>query len=280
VTGRLAGGEAERLVTCAYGALDLFAGRPADLLAWAQGLTSERSAADLAPEWWADATRAALLEHLHSAGVTGEDGGVDPYRLALFQQVVELLPHFQAAERARVPAPKPRVVFTVPPGVALPERARDFQRRSLAARVLTALSSADERTLLASPFWSDAGAENLWDGLERSVELGLPITLMGARQDPERGDLDAMLRLARRLKDAGAKVTALRYRPPPGLTYSLCHSKVVCGRKGYLGSANLTDSGLGVHVEAGLPLDEVDVGQVWWLVDVLRDTGLLEPCTL
>jgi len=279
VTAGKLGGEAERLVTCAYGALDLFAGRSEDLLAWAQGLTSERMAADLPPAWWACATRAALREHLHAAGVTDEAGTVDPYRLALFQQVVELLPHFQAAERARVPAPKPQVVFTVPPGVALPERAHDFQRRSLAARVLTALSSADERTLLASPFWSDAGAENLWDGLARSVELGLPITLLGAREDRERGDLEAMLRLARRLKDAGGRVTAMRYIPPPGFGFSLCHGKLVCGRKGYLGSANLTDSGLGLHVEAGLPLDEVDVGQVWWLVDVLRDAGLLVPCT-
>lgn len=272
------GGEAERLVACAYGALDLFAGRSEDLLAWAQGLTSERPAGELAPDWWADATRAALAEHLRAAGVTDEAGAVDPYRLALFQQVVELLPHFQAAERARVPAPKPRVVFTVPPGVELPERAGDFQRRSLAARVMTALSSADERTLLASPYWSDAGSENLWDGLSRSVALALPITLLGAREDPDRGDLDAMLRLAARLHDAGARVTALRYRPPPGHKHSLCHGKLVCGHTGYLGSANLTDSGLGVHVEAGLPLDETDVRRAWWLVDVLRDAGLLVPC--
>lgn len=270
-------GEAERLVRCAYGALDLFSGRSEELLAWAQGLNSERPAEQLPPSWWQEATRAAMREHLDAAGVITAGGTVDPYRLAQFQQVVELLPHFQASERDRLPAPKPRVVFTVPPRVALPERARDFQRRSLAARVLSALSTADERTLLASPFWSDAGAENLWDGLGRSVQLGLPITLAGAREDPERErhDLPAMLTLARRLTEAGGRVTALRYQPPVSAPYSLFHGKLACGRTGYLGSANFTDAGLGRHVEAGLPLDEVDVARVWWLVEVLRDAGLL-----
>lgn len=263
---------------CAYGALDLFSGRSEDLVAWARGLTSERQAAELLPGWWLEATRAALRQQLDDAGVTSPAGAVDPYRLAQFQQVVVLLPHFQASERERLPTPKPRVVFTVPPRVTLPERAEAFQRRSLAARVLGALSSSDERTLLASPFWSDGGAENLWDGLMRSVELGLPLTLAGAReaQEGEQSDhLPAMLRLARRLRDAGANVTALRYQPPAELPYSLFHGKLVCGRTGYLGSANLTDSGLGLHVEAGMPLDEVDVQRVWWLVDVLRDAGLL-----
>lgn len=116
--------------------------------------------------------------------------------------------------------------------------------------------------------------ENLWDGLARSVELGLPVTLAGARPDPDRDDLGAMLRLVARLRDAGARqVTALQYVPPSA--YSLFHGKLVCGRIGYLGSANLTGSGLGEHVEVGIPLDEVDVGRVWWLLDVLRDDGLL-----
>lgn len=268
-----AGGEAQRLVRCAYGALDLFGGRAADLLAWSQALAADRPPAGLPPDWWAEGTADALRAHLADAGVTAANA-VDPYRLAQFQQVIELLPHFQAEELDRRPAPKPRVVFTVPPGVQLPERARDFARRGLAARILGALASADERTLLASPFWSDAGADNLWDGLARSVELGLPITLAGARSDPQRDDLAAMLRVAARLRDAGARqVTALRYVSPK--PYSLFHGKLVCGRVGYLGSANLTGSGLGEHLEAGIPLEEVDVRQVWWLIEVAHEAGLL-----
>jgi hypothetical protein len=268
------GSEAQRLVRCAYGTLDLFGGRPAQLLAWSHNLSSEQPVDVVAPEWWAGSTADALLAYLADAGVTSEDGAVDPFRLAQFQQVIELLPHFQAEELDRRPAPKPNVVFTVPPEVVLPDRARDLQRRGLAARILGALASADERTLLASPYWSDAGAENIWDGLARSVELGLPVTVAGARPDPDRDDLGAMLRLVARLRDAGARqVTALQYVPPRA--YSLFHGKLVCGRIGYLGSANLTGSGLGEHVEVGIPLDEVDVGRVWWLLDVLRDAGLL-----
>jgi hypothetical protein len=136
------------------------------------------------------------------------------------------------------------------------------------------LGRFDIVTAVPSPYWSDPGAENVWDGLARSVQLNLPITLAGARTDPDRDDLVAMLRLAARLRGAGARqVTALRYAPPK--PHSLFHGKLVCGRVGYLGSANLTGSGLGEHVEAGLPLDEVDVAQVWWLLDVLRDGGLL-----
>lgn len=267
------GSEAQRLVRCAYGTLDLFGGRPAQLLAWSHNLSSEQPVDVVAPEWWVGSTADALLAYLADAGVTSADG-VDPFRLAQFQQVIELLPHFQAEEFDRRPAPKPNVVFTVPPEVVLPDRARDLQRRGLAARILGALASADERTLLVSPYWSDAGAENIWDGLARSVELGLPVTVAGARPDPDRDDLGAMLRLVARLRDAGARqVTALQYVPPRA--YSLFHGKLVCGRIGYLGSANLTGSGLGEHVEVGIPLDEVDVGRVWWLLDVLRDAGLL-----
>jgi phosphatidylserine/phosphatidylglycerophosphate/cardiolipin synthase-like enzyme len=272
------GSEAQRLVRCAYGTLDLFGGRLAQLLAWSHTISSAGRADVVAPEWWAGSTADALLAYLADAGVARADGAVDPFRLAQFQQVIELLPHLQAEEFDRRPAPKPNVVFTVPPGVTLPDRARNLQRRGLAARILEALASANERTLLASPYWSDAGVENLWDGLARSVELELAVTLAGARSDHERDDRGAMLRLAARLRDAGARqVTALQYVPPRA--HSLFHGKLVCGRIGYLGSANLTGAGLGEHVEVGIPLDEVDVERAWWLLDVLRDAGLLAEVT-
>jgi hypothetical protein len=41
----------------------------------------------------------------------------------------------------------------------------------------------------------------------------------------------------------------------------------------------MTDSALGMHVEAGVPLGAIDVDQVWWLVDILEETGLLRPVT-
>lgn len=283
VTGPpLPGGEAQRLVGCAYGVLDLFAGSEASMDAWARRLRADRPAEDLVPDHFAGASAGVLMERLRESGVVDSDGGVDAYRLWHFQQVAALLPHFRAEEASRAPRPAAKVVFTVPRGVRLPEEAAHLQR-SLAKRVFDALTSATDSALLASPFWSGRGAENLWDPLQHPVQLGASITLAGARPkrpDDERDHDDhaEMVALARRLRDAGADVTALTFVPPRAR--ALFHAKVVAGRVGYLGSANFTAAGLGEHVEAGLPLDEPDVERVWWLLGVLRKAGLLVPAAL
>jgi hypothetical protein len=269
------GGEAQRLVACAYGARDLF-GAEGDLVEWARALRADRPAESLLPAQFAPATAGALMSQLRDAGVVTQSGAVDEYRLWQFQQVIALLPYVHAEEQARVPPAKPKVVFTVPPGVTLPDSAAHLQR-SLAERIFDVLTSATTRTLLASPFWSDKGAEHLWAPLQTSVDLRLPITLAGARADADRDDLGAMLRLAAQLRDAGAQVTALQFAAPK--SGSLFHAKLVCGRVGYLGSANLTAAGLGEHVEAGAPLDEADVERTWWLLDVLVQAGLLVETT-
>ena len=266
------GGRAATLVHSAYGALDLFDGSDSQLLAWAQGLTAGAAADTAVPSWFAGATSGALIACMAAAGVIGHDGALDAYNLGSFQQVVALLPHFRAEEIARRPAAVAQVVFTVPPSVRLPEQARHLQR-SLSDRVFEALTSATDRVLLASPYWSDRGSDNLWDGLGRARDHRLPVTLAGARHDDGREDLPAMLRLAARLRAEDVPVTVLRYQPP--VRNSLFHAKFVCGAEGYLGSANLTGSGLGDHVEAGLPLSGEDVGQVWWLIEMLQDSGLL-----
>jgi len=274
----LDGGEAQRLVECAYGTLDLF-GSEADLVGWAKRLHAERPAEELVPGNFAAGTSTLLLNHLTAAGVLLDDSTVDDYRLRDFQQVVSLLPYFRLAEEARRPPERPKVVFTVPGDVSLPDDAKHLQR-SLAVRLFDALVSADERTLLASPFWSQGGADNLWDPLQASVQRELPITLAGARRkapddDRDHDDLAEMLALARRLRDAGGVVTALRYQPRR--RNSFFHAKLACGAAGYLGSANFTGAGLGHHVEAGLPLDSADVSQVWWLLGVLQAAGVLVP---
>jgi hypothetical protein len=272
MTSLLHGGEAQRLVAAAYSARDLFAS-DADVVSWSQRLRIDQPVADIAPRHFAVATANALRSDLTHAGVIRPDGSVDEYRLRQFQQIIALLPFMRTEEESRRIPERHKVVFTVPPGVKLPDHAAHMQL-SLAERVFDALVSSAERTLLASPFWSDKGADVLWAPLQTSVELGLPVTLAGAKQDPERDDLHAMLRLATRLTDTGVTVTALRFDPPKPA--SIFHAKLVCGVIGYLGSANLTGSGLGEHVEAGLPLDKPDVERVWWLIDVLIDAGLLQ----
>jgi hypothetical protein len=215
-----------------------------------------------------------LLGHLSAAGVVDGDGQIDPYRLQGFKRIIELLPYVRAQERARRPTPRARIVFTVPGEITLPSGA-DHLQRSLAAHIYQSLTSADQRVLLASPFWSDQGRDNLLPALQRPVALGLPITLAGATRDPSSHHYICMLRFADALCSLGAQPEVLTYNPPrPG---SLFHAKLVTGATGYLGSANLTLGGLGEHVEAGMPLTAADVEQVWWLISVLRRAGVLVP---
>lgn len=265
------GGEAERLVRAVYGALDLFSGSEPDLLNWSKRLRDDRPADELLPPFFSIDSRAALARHLTEAGVLDGAGEIDRYALRGFQRVIELLPHFRAAEAARTPTPRPQVVLTVPKEVTLPDEARHLQK-SLAGRVADALISANRRVLLASPYWSEQGNEILLPALAKAVARTLPITLAGARQE-DTMHYAAMMLLARTLDAQGADVNAYAYVPPK--KNSLFHAKVVAGRVGYLGSANLTASGLGEHVELGMPLAEVDVERVWWLIDVLLRAGVL-----
>lgn len=267
------GGEAQRLVGAVYGALDLFSGSEADLLAWSKHLRDDQPADELLPAYFSIDSQPLLARHLTEAGVLNDAGDVDRYALRGFQRVVELLPHFRAAEAARKPAPRPHVLLTVPKEVTLPAEARHLQK-SLAGRVTDALISANRRVLLASPYWSEPGNKILLPALAKAVELELPVTLAGAREE-DTSHYAAMLSLARELEAKGADVSVYTYVPPK--KHSLFHAKVVAGRIGYLGSANLTASGLGEHVELGMPLAEVDVERVWWLIDILVKAEMLAP---
>lgn len=265
---------AGRLVQSVYGARDLL-GCDQHLLSWSQSLRGGNAADALMPCWMTSDGQGALATHLRAAEVITADGEVDPLRLAEFQALVELLPHFRAAEAARAPVPKAQVVFTVPIDVGLPREA-SHMRRQLVVRISDALISADRRALLASPYWSEAGRDQLIDGFDRALSLGLPITLAGAKCDPERGDLHAMIRFARALRDRHPTGDVIALRFCPSNPTSIFHAKLACGRIGYLGSANFTGRGFGEHVEAGLPLTEADVDRVWWLLGLLRAAGLLE----
>lgn len=265
------GGEAQRLVHAVYGALDLFSSSEAELLSWSKELKDNCPAEDLLPTYFSPDNQGVLARHLVEAGVLNGDGEVDPYALRGFQRVIELLPHFRGEETARKPAPRAQIALTVPPDVVLPREARHLQR-SLVVRIGDALRSADRRVLLASPYWSVSGNEIILPLLERPIQLGLPVTLAGAREhDVEHHR--AMLACAAAVAARGVEVEALTFQPPrPG---SLFHAKIVAGKQGYLGSANLTASGLGTHVEVGVPLEEADVERVWWLIETLKKAELL-----
>ena len=80
------------------------------------------------PRRFSGATAGLLVKQLRDVGVLGEDERIDAFRLASFQQVIALLPYFREEEAGSRPAPAPKVVFTGPDGVKLPDEASHLQR--------------------------------------------------------------------------------------------------------------------------------------------------------
>jgi hypothetical protein len=120
--------------------------------------------------------------------------------------------------------------------------------------------------------WSGPGTAQLLGPLTLAIAMGVPITLAGAR----RIDVPhhtAMTVFARELREAGARVRVLDFNPPR--EKSLFHAKIVAGKRGYLGTGNLSIGGFEDNIEVGLPLDETDVDRVWWIVERLVEAELL-----
>jgi hypothetical protein len=82
-----------------------------------------------------------------------------------------------------------------------------------------------------------------------------------------------MTSFARELRAAGSRVRVLEFNPPR--EKSLFHAKIVAGKRGYLGTGNLSIGGFEDNVQLGLPLEETDVELAWWLVERLVDADLL-----
>jgi hypothetical protein len=281
MAGELTDGAARSRVASIYGIFDLL-GSHAALADWAQGLSEAGGAERLMPSWLSPDSQGVMAAHLHSCGVIDANGGIDGLRLAELQAAVALVPHFHEQEAARLPEARARIVFTVPPQAPLPEQA-SHMRRQLVIRVADALASVNEHTgrvMLAGPYWSSRGAEQLLDAFDRTVACAIPVVFAGARDDDQRSDLRAMRRFAGQVADRHptGQVTALEFVPPTPT--SLFHAKLALGWTGYLGSANFTGPGLGEHVEAGLALDAVDVERAWWLMDVLTSAGMLRDVSL
>jgi hypothetical protein len=258
---------ATRLVQAAYTLAELLGGE-ADALEWTRHADGDARTA-LPASLSAD-NRELIVETLEAAGAT-RFGEVDRHSLALVATVLELAPSMRAAEDARRPAPTPRLVCTIPPEAVLPPEMRHIQR-SLAILVADSLRMPGDRVLLAAPYWSGAGTQQLVDPIAYAIGHRVPITLAGARR-VDVAHHAAMRAFGRELREAGARVEVLTFEPPR--EKSLFHAKIVAGKRGYLGTGNLSIGGFEDNVELGLPLDERDVKRIWWLIDRLVDGGLL-----
>lgn len=254
-------------VRVAYTLAELLGGEP-DALDWTT--RADGDAASTLPPNLSPDNRALLLEELEDAGAT-RDGQINQFRTAEIARVLQLAPLMRAAEDARRPAPSSRLVHTMPQEAVLPPELR-YTKRSLAMLVADTLRSPGDRVLLAAPYWSGLATAQLFSPLSYAIEHEVPITLAGAR----RVDIphhSAMTSFARDLHAAGARVDVLEFKP--SLEKSLFHAKIVAGKRGYLGTGNLSIGGFEDNVEVGLPLDETDVDRVWWLIDWLVETDLL-----
>lgn len=260
---------AMQLVQAAYTLAEMLGGE-AEALDWVRH--ADGDARSTLPESLSADNRALVTEMLEAAGAT-RDRQIDRFRLAEIANVLELAPFMRAAEDSRRPAPTSRIVCTIPPEAELPAEMRYIQR-SLAILVADSLRTPGERVLLAAPYWSGAGTKQLLEPIKYAAVHRVPITLAGARR-VDHTHHAAMIAFARELRNAGARVEVLTFEPPR--EKSLFHAKIVAGKRGYLGTGNLSIGGLEDNVEVGLPLDERDVERIWWLIDRLVDGGLLAP---
>lgn len=261
--------DTQQLVRAAYTLAELLGSEP-DALAWigqARGDVLSALPATLTPD-----NQGVIVEELEAAGavVAGE---LEPHRLADVGEVLRLAPVMRAAEDARRPAPTSRIVCTVPPEVILPPRVRHIQR-SLAMLVADSLRTPGDRVLLAAPYWSRAGTEQLLGAVSWACEHNIPITVAGARRQ-DAAHHTAMMAFAHDLWAVTPRVEVFTFHPPR--ERSLFHAKIVAGKRGYLGTGNLSIGGFEDNVEVGLPLDETDVERVWWLIERLVEAGLLQP---
>lgn len=260
--------DAAQLVRAAYTLAELLGGE-ADALDWISGAAGDPETS--LPTHLTPDNRALILEELADAG--GMQGGeIQPRRLDEVGQVLRLAPLLRAAEDGRRPAPASRLVCTVPPEVVLPSRMRHIQR-SLSLLVADSLRSPGAQVLLAAPYWSRDGVDAIRPALQRACDHGIPITLAGARRKDAIHHA-AMLTFAHDLWSDTPNIRVLTFCPPRDK--SLFHAKIVAGKRGYLGTGNLSFGGFEGNVEVGLPLDETDVERIWWLLDTLMEAELLQ----
>ncbi|HTP28164.1 MAG TPA: hypothetical protein VMK12_21230 [Anaeromyxobacteraceae bacterium] len=268
---------ADDLVSVAYVLAELL-GSEKEARGWLRSLRDGADADDAIPAELSYDNRAILLGRLQAAGVI-VDGSVDAYWASQLDQVMQVIPLVRAAETARLPAQRPRLVCTLPFEAAalLPASRRNFGK-SLANLVLDALRSArSDGVLIASPYWSTVGCARLRPALDRARTRELPVVLAGARE-VDATHHGAMVRFGRDLREDGAGVRVLTFLPPRAT--SLFHAKLVCGETGYLGSGNVTAAGLESHVEVGMPLTPIDVAEAWYIIGELERVGLLVPAAL
>ena len=164
----------------------------------------------------------------------------------------------------------PRLVWTLPPELGLPELQESYSSTAIAL-----VDASAETLTLVSPFMEAKGIGRLLESLLAALKRGVHVTVIthGA------SDLSSY---------ASSALEGLR-RETQGLlgildVYSarddlpvLLHSKLVVSDdvRSIVGSANITGRGFGENLEAGVVLGEKQTSEITQVIVALRRSGLL-----
>jgi len=162
----------------------------------------------------------------------------------------------------------------------LPQALR-YKCRDLDQFLRELIASADERIVLVAPYLSALGLSAIGEALAISAKRGAWIRLVTMdimkETNPNSQALVALLN-----SDAGHTIrNRLRVLTTTGRSPLFIHAKliIVDGRRGYLGSANLSESALNRNLEVGIAVDPMQAETLDSLVAYMESRGLIKDYT-
>ena len=165
--------------------------------------------------------------------------------------VQEALAHRNAEDRSH-----PLLLASTPSGLPVgAEQNIRAHAADLRAGIVNLLFSARERIVLASPFWDRSTAEELGEMLSRRLEAGVAVDILGRFNTNDEALNTLVSRLSGHEQVRLFSWNAVASGDPFGS--QTFHFKAVVadgGARAYLGSANLTISGLRSRMELGVLL--------------------------
>lgn len=183
--------------------------------------------------------------HLNKQHLRDTEG----FRTGVWRTIETLKP--EDAEAARV-----SLCAATPPGID-PDLASRICRdtEELRSAILEIIASAKSELILASPFWDEESTTELEELLGKRLDAGVTVILLGRFNKP---DFTLIAPILRRLGNHPRCSVLSWFNPSEkDTTIQTFHFKAAVadqGTKAYLGSANLTTSGLRSRMELGVIL--------------------------
>ncbi len=151
----------------------------------------------------------------------------------------------------------------------------------LHGNLLALIRSADDDLVLMSPFLSERAYERLRPALHTATDNGASITLI-TRSLTYDEDNDYNREFARAVRnDERLAPYTTTYEYIDDETWTTFHAKIVIadGERAYLGTANLTHTGLGDNLELGVIFCDDTASRITALVESLRQSEFFHEVT-